>query len=107
MHKQKRSPEEIEALLNSLQQVETASPGPFFYTRLKAAMQREQQSIWTWLSRPAVAFACLFLLLGINGWVIYQQYTGTQENAQAQVSLDETAYAMNSFYDITPTDTNE
>lgn len=58
----------IEDILNSLDRVEKASAPGFFYTRLKARMEREMvtEAHRSWKLRPVFAFAALLLVILIN-----------------------------------------
>ena len=57
------SDQELEAILNSLDGIQKATPQPFLYTRLMARMQRADDNAWSralqFVSKPAFA-------LGIN-----------------------------------------
>ena len=63
----------IDEAMQSLDGIEKASPRPFFFTRLEARMQK-QKSRWealsSFLSKPAIAVACICLIIMINAAVI-------------------------------------
>lgn len=63
----------IDEAMQSLDGLEKASPRPFFFTRLEARMQK-QNSRWealsSFLSKPAIAIACICLIILINAAVI-------------------------------------
>ncbi len=64
-------------MLNSLDGVQRAVPAPFFYTRLKARLDRKEKNAWEstgrFLVRPVVAIAALCLILLINGLIFFRQ----------------------------------
>lgn len=59
--------------LNSFDGAERAIPKPFLFTRITGRMQRADDSAWDnalrFLSRPAVAMACVLLVISINAAV--------------------------------------
>lgn len=63
----------IEDILGSLDNTGRATAPDFFYTRLKARMEKElvTGSKKSLILRPAIAFAALFLVLIINAAVIF------------------------------------
>jgi hypothetical protein len=93
----------IDAILNSLEGVQRATPGPFFFTRVSARLQREQKSFWQMIagviSRPSVAITGLCLVLLANIWVAVTQSEKTASAQSTEMTLtDEYAIASNSFY---------
>ena len=72
---ERRTPERIDAILESLDGMERAMPAPFLHTRIMARMQREQSGGWSkamyFLARPAVALSMSMLLILLNAYVIY------------------------------------
>lgn len=103
----------IDAILDSLDGVQRATPGPFFFTRLNARMQREQKSLWQRLTgtitRPVVAITGLCLVLIINVWVavVLSGDTASGQNTEL-VLADEYALSSSSLYDYeTNSNTNE
>jgi hypothetical protein len=60
----------IDSTLNSIDGVQRAGAKPYLFTRLQAKMQRSEETIWDkalyFLSKPAVAFTCVALVVGIN-----------------------------------------
>ncbi len=79
----------IEEILSSLDGAQRASAPDFFYTRLKARMEKElvnvpgKAGIW----RPAYAFAALLLVLVINAFVILN---GNQTKDTSATDIDVT-----------------
>ncbi len=83
MMNSKQLPEtEIEAVLNSLEGVQRAEATPFFYTRLKARMEREYSSKGfagvAWL-RPSMAFAILAIFVILNVVTIINKKTNPEQ----------------------------
>jgi hypothetical protein len=68
----------IDKAMQSLDGIEKASPRPFFFTRLEARMQK-QKSRWealsSFLTKPAIAIACICLIIIINAAVILSSAT--------------------------------
>ena len=61
----------IEQILNSLDGNQRAAAPEFFYTRLKARMERKQENYnKPWILRPAYALVTLIIVLVINIAVI-------------------------------------
>lgn len=95
--------ENIDAVLDSLEGIERATPGAFFFTRVSARLQHEQKSPWQemarLIARPAVAISGLCLVLLINVWVVV---TGSEEQASIQnpemVLADEYAVTSSNLY---------
>jgi len=82
MNTEKKIEKLVENALNSLNQIERAEPTPFFYTRLRAKMEKEQKNIWerlaAILARPVVATSTLLLILAFNAFFLFQNNDGTQ-----------------------------
>ena len=62
-----------EDILSSLDHISRAGAPAFFYTRLKARMEKgkETQTRPSWMLRPAYALAALVLILALNAMVIF------------------------------------
>ena len=75
----------IEQILNSLDGNQRAVVPDFFYTRLKARMEKEQGSYnKTWMLRPAYALATLILVLSINlGVILKGEQTSENNNSNS------------------------
>ncbi|MEO7312731.1 MAG: hypothetical protein ABIX01_20275 [Chitinophagaceae bacterium] len=82
--KQQLSEEEIEAALNSLDGAERAEASPFFYTRLKARMDKKNGASGIagirWL-KPSLAFAVLALLVAMNVLTIISKKQSASDGA--------------------------
>jgi|GWRWMinimDraft_6_1066014.scaffolds.fasta_scaffold03724_4 hypothetical protein len=96
----------IDEALNSVDNIKRAEAKPFLLTRINARMNRETSSVWEkagwFITRPAVAFTGLCLILLINGIVIISNKTPNDTTASEQVlqnSTDEFSYTVATIYD--------
>lgn len=66
---------QIEDILGSLDGNQRAAVPSFFYTRLRARMEKgyEPATQRSWLLRPAYALAALVLIIAVNAAVIYKE----------------------------------
>jgi len=92
--------------LNSLDGLQRATPQPWLFARVKGRLLREEKTRWetisSFLSKPAVAIAGLFLILGLNGVLVFNQQAGNslvgiQNELQANDS--ESLIASSSSFD--------
>jgi hypothetical protein len=85
----------IDGALNSLDGAVRATPKPYLFTRLNARMQNERESNWDrafkLISKPAVAFTVLCLVIAVNTMVVALNYTdkATAVPEEQFVSVDE------------------
>jgi hypothetical protein len=96
----------VENTMNSLDGLQKASPGPFFFTRLRARMQKEETGVWagiaSFIAKPAVAVTSLGLIVLLNAAVLlYQKQEPSVPDQNEQISADDynTTVATNSYYD--------
>lgn len=101
----------VDETLNSLDGAQRATTKPYLFTRLTAKMQRKQEDSWDnalrFLSRPAVAFACVLLVIGFNAAVFTfnngAETTGAAEESFAVTDDYNTAVAsLNYIENIEP-----
>jgi hypothetical protein len=104
MIKQENHTNNTERTLSSLDGLQKASPGPFFYTRVQARLQREQPAGWLGrmlqqVTRPAVVLATLAIILLLNAAVLW-----FEKPAEQPVNNEDynTTLAANSYYDENP-----
>jgi hypothetical protein len=98
---------QIEGVIDSLDGLLKASPGPFFFTRVQAKLQKEETGTWaslaTFLTKPSVALTTLGLIFLLNGAAfLYQKEVATNAADQNEQVLTEdynTTLAANSYYD--------
>jgi hypothetical protein len=106
MEERKMTSDRVEETLNSLDGLQKASPGPFFYTRVMARMETEQQNLWesvtAFLTRPYVIATVISFILLLNATAIFRSDISESLSGQTDLSLvDEYQIASTSFYDYT------
>lgn len=97
----------MEAVLNSLDGLQKAGPGPFFFTRVQARLQKEEISLWGrfagFMTKPTVALATLFLIFLLNAAALFYQQkmsiAATDQVEQGSLEDYNTVLAANSYYD--------
>jgi hypothetical protein len=84
----------IDEAMNSLDNVKRAQPQSFFYTRLMARINKVEHS-WSgvaagFISRPAFALATIFVILFVNGWILYKNndIITSDSNTQTLINTD-------------------
>src|SRR5689334_12285250 len=84
--------------LESLQQMTEAETDPFFYTRLKARMEKEisTEGGWSLPVKPAWLLTLLVVFLFINSFLLVNQVRQTKQPATQGTSLQNFA----SGYDL-------
>lgn len=81
----------VEEILDSLEGITRASADPHLFTRIRARLN-EDRSAWAgiaaFLSRPAVAFSLVFLLLAANALIILRNPgPAAEDNAEQLTAL--------------------
>lgn len=109
MQKKRNIETQLEETMNSLDGLQKASPAPFFFTRVRARIQREQNSQWSiissFIARPAVAFAGISLIVLLNIAALFYQKEHsatamlTDQNDTANTDDYNTTVATSSYYD--------
>ena len=97
----------VDKTLDSLNGIKRAEPQAFFYTRLRARLEREEKNIWelagAFLARPVVAVVGLCMILVFNVAVLVQKEMAspsTQGYTATEVSPeDENIFASATTYD--------
>ena len=96
----------VEDVLKSLDGIQRAEPQPWLFARIKGRLLKEEKAGWeiisSFLSKPAVAIAGLFLILGLNGVLVYnQQSAGTVTAIQTELQPNdsESLIASSSSFD--------
>jgi len=77
---------QVEASLASLDHIERAETDPYFYTRLKARMERRTVRSPLWL-KPALVFPVLALLIGMETFYWLGQST-TNDTSELEAFSD-------------------
>src|SRR5438128_1299417 len=91
----------VEQTLNSLENIQRAEPGPFFYTRLMARMSRVEtgwEKFSGFIARPAVALAGILMVILINIVAIYSNASTISSENELTTTEEYTQVATN-FYD--------
>ena len=92
----------IETSLNSLDHVTRVGPGPFFYTRVQARLNRKDRTVWEKLSgfiaQPAVAFSVICLVISLNTLVIFQTKTDPSFSEQKSIVVEDSDVDTIAFY---------
>ncbi len=96
----------VEEALNSVDDITRAEPNPYLLTRINARMSKGTDSFWEtagrFVTRPAVAFTGLCMVLLINAIVIMSNKSATPLAATEQVAqnaTDEFSYTVATIYD--------
>ena len=105
---------QIEKTLESLDGIQRASPGPFFFTRLDVRMNRQGyqfgsqvrtfwDTIGSFLTKPVVALGGVLVIVAMNLTVIYSNNDTQPDQVEAQndyVANDEYVQLTNNIYEI-------
>lgn len=96
----------IEDILNSLDGSQKIKAPDFFYTRLKARMEREllpAAAKRPWILRPAYAIGILLLVLGINAAILLRGTDNTETTTDDSMQTIASEYSLNDntiLYDL-------
>ena len=100
--------QEVEKTLNSLDNIQRAEASPYLFTRVKAALQKEEKSFWTiatgFLSKPVVAIATILITIMINAAVFFNAPSSeaVQNNQNGeQIFASDYDLTATTFYDAT------
>ena len=91
--------------MNSLDGMQSATPGPFFFTRVQARLHRAEKSPWeaasAFLARPVVAIAIVCLVILMNTVAVLQEKSTLPAYAEQveSSSYDDLDFAANTFYE--------
>lgn len=107
MNKKEKINKLVDEALSSVDSIKRAEAKPFLLTRINARMNKESETVWEkagwFISRPAVAFAGLCLVLFINAMVIVlndPSDQGTVSEQTVQAPTDEFSYTVATIYDF-------
>jgi hypothetical protein len=107
MNKQEQINKLVEEALNSVDDAQRAGPKPFLLTRINARMNKGTASVWEkagWLiTRPAVAFTGLCMIVLLNVLVVMNNKTSDSANFAEQTTqsqADDLSYNAATIYDI-------
>ena len=106
MNKQDNINKLIEEALNSVDDAQRAEPRPFLLTRIHARMNKGTESVWekvSWfITRPAVAFTGLCMIILLNVMVVMFNKTSDSTavaEQTVQTQADEFSYTAATIYD--------
>jgi NADH:ubiquinone oxidoreductase subunit 6 (subunit J) len=94
----------VEAAMNSLDGIGTATPGAFFFTRVQARLNRTEKSVWekvsSFIARPAIAVTVVLAVVLMNAIAVIQQETSSSLVEQSEQSVyEDFNVAANTFYE--------
>ncbi len=93
------------ATMISLDSITSATPGPFFFTRVQAHLNKANKNIWekvsAFIARPTVAIAMVSFVILINTAAVLQHKTSPNLSLDQtdQSVYEEFNVAVNTFYD--------
>ena len=94
----------VEEALDSVLNISQATPQPFFYTRLMARIESEDSSTWEkmtrLISRPAVAFITISMVLMLNIYVAVNETSLSTSSPEMSEVATADDLGTNTFYDI-------
>jgi hypothetical protein len=97
---QKKIDEAMDSVLN----IERATPTPFFYTRLQARMANEETGLWEALgrlvARPAFAAATVSLVLMMNIYVVFHRFSPTDDAPAFSEFASSEDLRTTTYYDL-------
>ena len=97
--------QKVEEIMGSLDNLQPASPQPFFYTRVQARLMGKKRSAWDrvggTISSPAVAFCSIVLVVLLNALVVFNESSqpAAPQNFEMAVA-EEYNSSTTAFYDL-------
>ena len=115
MGKRQNIPEKAQQTIDSLDGLQRATPGPFFFTRVMARVQREEASAWeravAFLTRPMVVVATLSIIILLNATALYLPTHSYEPSAlvadQSDPSYTDDYVAANTIYEFENADAGQ
>lgn len=94
----------IQQTFDSLEGMQKASPGPYFFTRVQARLYKSSTDIWdvtlSYLSRPSVVITCIILIVMLDIMAFAHILPGEASTAdQAAAVADEYNMAVATIYE--------
>ena len=99
----------IEEMINSLDGSKRAAAPDFFYTRLRARLEKglTQNKTRDWILRPVYIVSALFLVIAINVFVFLRGQNETttatadnNESVQQSIAVEYSLNDINTVYDL-------
>ena len=91
----------IEVALSSINNIEPASPSPYFYNKVLAKINNTKDAVWEKWSgfflRPAITFSIVCLIIIVNAFVVFSRAGINSHDA------DETEVAISDEYNVSVT----
>jgi len=91
----------VDDALESLSEIKRAEPAPYFYTRLRARMEKEEKNFWerlaSVLAKPAVATVSLVLVIAVNAFFLFQTNNPEASNSTPQSAVQGTSISEDYF----------
>lgn len=107
MNKKEQINKLIEEALDSVDNINRATPKPYLLTRINARMNKGAESVWEkagwFICRPAVAFTGLCMIVLINTMAIVLNNPADQVTVSeqpVQTPADEFSYTVATIYDF-------
>jgi hypothetical protein len=99
--------QEIDQTLQSLEGTKRAEANPFLFTRIQARMNKRssrwEEKTFSFISRPAIAFAIVVLVMAVNGWALFgsgsNETTGTDTANVSELANEYNVVASVNNYD--------
>jgi hypothetical protein len=96
----------IDEVMQSIDGIKRATPRPFLFTRLEAAMANEK-NVWvkvsSYIARPLVAFICICLIIMINVMAVFffrAPVNRLAQQANELANVDEYSQASATLYEL-------
>ena len=105
MNKTNNIKNEVEHAMKSLDGLTSATPGPYFFTRVQARLSSVEKNVWekasAFIARPAIAIAMVSFVILMNTVAVLQHKQSSKLSLdQADQSVyEEFNVAVNTFYD--------
>jgi len=107
MNKQEQINKLVEEALDSVDHAQRAQAKPYLYTGKQVRMNKENATTWEkagwFITRPAVAFTGICMIILINAAVIFYNKTNvpvTSTELAVQNTTDEFSYTVSGIYEI-------
>lgn len=105
MTSKQRLEADIEATMNSLDNLVPATPALFFYTRLSARLDRREQGFWArcgrLITRPVVAALGIVFVVTVNvATVLHNRALASAAPDQAEIAVADEYNRTTSLYNI-------
>lgn len=103
----------IQNILNSLDNIQRASPKPFLYTRISMRLNYKKPGVWDQIvnraTNPRMAYSLILVTIVVNLVLVTLLDNGNVEKTNYSTSKFSTEYdiAISGFYDVENNDSNE